>query len=254
MQLHLLKKHLRIHVFHLLVVRTHSAWSKEKLLAVLVYQTLTEYLLTVDQNALLTANVPAIKPVTIKNVEIHALVLVLQMPNVTSLVILRDALAWPGILAIHQFSVSFLVSQLKNLNLHACLCIINYKGAIVLFVSVESTPIEHTSPCTPSPCGANAVCKEQNHAGSCSCLPEYFGNPYEGCRPECIVNSDCPTNRACFNSKCTDPCPGTCGTNAVCQVVSHIPRCSCLPSYTGDPFRYCSIIPTKPGNILHLKF
>ncbi len=120
-------------------------------------------------------------------------------------------------------------------------------GYYLFVFSVESHPPEHVSPCVPSPCGANAICKEQNGAGSCVCFPEYFGNPYEGCRPECIVNTDCPTNKACANNKCIDPCPGTCGSNAVCQVVSHKPVCSCLPSYTGDPFRYCSLIPVQPG-------
>lgn len=125
----------------------------------------------------------------------------------------------------------------------------------VYFLAAEpKPPVEHLSPCVPSPCGANAVCKEQNHAGSCSCLPEYSGNPYEGCRPECLVNTDCPTNKACVRNKCIDPCPGTCGANAVCQVVSHVPSCTCLQSYTGDPFRYCSPIPVQPGTIqvLHI--
>jgi len=45
----------------------------------------------------------------------------------------------------------------------------------------DPIPQEYLNPCEPSPCGINAICKEQNGAGSCSCLPEYFGNPYEGC-------------------------------------------------------------------------
>lgn len=108
-----------------------------------------------------------------------------------------------------------------------------------------------TSPCTPSPCGTNAVCREQNGAGSCSCLPEYIGNPYEGCRPECVHNTDCPSNKACMRNKCQDPCPGTCGQNADCQVVNHLPTCTCRPGYTGDPFRYCSIQPPqRKGNFV----
>ena len=98
-----------------------------------------------------------------------------------------------------------------------------------------------TSPCEPNPCGSNAICKEQNGAGSCSCIADYFGNPYEGCRPECITGSDCASNLACINLKCKDPCPGTCGRNAECQVINHNPICTCFVDYTGDPFRYCSI-------------
>lgn len=106
-------------------------------------------------------------------------------------------------------------------------------------------PEETLRPCSPSPCGANAECREQNGAGACVCLQDYIGNPYEGCRPECVLNSDCPYNKACLRSKCTDPCPGTCGQNANCQVVNHLPMCTCLPGYTGDPFRFCSIPPER---------
>ena len=124
-----------------------------------------------------------------------------------------------------------------------CICLPGYTGNP--FGQCElPPPIQETiSPCSPSPCGANAQCREQNRAGSCVCLPDYIGNPYEGCRPECVLNSDCPSNKACVNSKCKDPCPGTCGPNANCQVVNHIPTCTCVPGYTGDPFRYCSPVP-----------
>lgn len=70
------------------------------------------------------------------------------------------------------------------------------------------------SPCANSPCGANAVCKERNGVGSCACLPEYYGDPYTGCRPECVQNPECDQTRACVNNKCVDPCPGVCPPNA----------------------------------------
>lgn len=95
------------------------------------------------------------------------------------------------------------------------------------------------NPCHPSPCGANAVCKERNGAGSCTCLPEYFGDPYTGCRPECVTNSDCDRSKACINNKCKDPCPGTCGLHAECRVLNHAPSCTCLPDYTGDAATAC---------------
>lgn len=115
------------------------------------------------------------------------------------------------------------------------------------FTILEPVVAEKLSPCTPSPCGANAECQERNGAGACKCLPEYIGNPYEGCRPECSSNSDCAHNKACVLNKCTDPCPGTCGTNAECTVYNHAPSCTCRQGYTGDPFRYCSLVP-EPGN------
>ena len=99
------------------------------------------------------------------------------------------------------------------------------------------------NPCNPSPCGANAVCKERNGAGSCTCLPEYTGDPYAGCRPECVLNTDCDRAKACVRNKCVDPCPGTCGLNAECRVVNHAPSCSCLPGYTGNPLSSCHLPP-----------
>lgn len=104
-------------------------------------------------------------------------------------------------------------------------------------------PIEIVQPCIPSPCGANAICREQNGAGSCACIQNYFGDPYIGCRPECIQNSDCPHDKACFNTKCVSPCPGTCGQNAECRVVNHIPICTCISGYTGNSLISCQRIP-----------
>lgn len=123
-----------------------------------------------------------------------------------------------------------------------CVCRIGYTGDPFTQCDVQRDPIvELSRPCTPSPCGINAECREQNGAGSCQCLPEYFGNPYEGCRPECLVNSDCPSNRVCQRNKCQDPCPGTCGQNAECQVVAHRPTCTCHIGYVGDPYSVCRI-------------
>jgi len=104
---------------------------------------------------------------------------------------------------------------------------------------------EPRNPCSPSPCGANAICKERNGAGSCSCISEFFGDPYTGCRPECVMNSDCAKNLACINNKCTDPCPGICGINAECHVINHSPTCSCLHGYTGNALQSCNLIPCK---------
>lgn len=98
---------------------------------------------------------------------------------------------------------------------------------------------EVLTPCSPNPCGANALCKEQNGVGACYCIDEYKGNPYEGCRPECVLNSDCPSNLACVNSKCKDTCPGSCGLNAQCRVVNHNAVCTCVEPYTGNAYTNC---------------
>lgn len=123
-----------------------------------------------------------------------------------------------------------------------CVCLTGYNGDPFTQCSVQQSPaFDQLTPCHPTPCGSNAVCREQNGVGSCQCLSNYDGNPYDGCRPECVLNSDCPVNRACIQNKCVDPCPGRCGRNAECHVISHLPSCSCLLGYSGDPYSYCAI-------------
>lgn len=109
------------------------------------------------------------------------------------------------------------------------------------FAEPTETPIQEEipTPCTPSPCGANAICREQNNIGACQCLPDYYGNPYDGCRPECVTNSECPNHLACLNNKCKDPCPGVCGQNAECRVVNHSPQCYCQIGFNGNPLAGC---------------
>lgn len=144
-----------------------------------------------------------------------------------------------------------------------CVCHLGYTGDPFTQCQIQQqTPPDIINPCNPSPCGSNAVCREQNKAGSCICLPNYFGNPYEACRPECVLNSDCASNRACVQNKCQDPCPGRCGLNADCRVVSHLPTCICRVGFNGDPYTFCSIqhderkpsftnkIPVVPSSIL----
>lgn len=60
-----------------------------------------------------------------------------------------------------------------------------------------------------------------------------------GCRPECVLNSECPRNRACINRKCVDPCIGVCAQNAVCDVINHLPMCSCPHGMEGNALIQC---------------
>uniref|UniRef100_A0A2S2QFK9 Neurogenic locus notch 2 n=1 Tax=Sipha flava TaxID=143950 RepID=A0A2S2QFK9_9HEMI len=119
-----------------------------------------------------------------------------------------------------------------------------YKKCIEI-IAVQPTPTSPADPCYPSPCGPNARCHVENQNAICECLPEYQGNPYESCRPECLVSSDCAMNKACIRNKCQDPCPGTCGISAICFVSNHIPICSCPEHLTGDPFQICQPIPAR---------
>lgn len=100
------------------------------------------------------------------------------------------------------------------------------------------TQMEAIYPCTPSPCGPNSQCRELNNQAVCSCLPSFIGNP-PMCRPECTTSAECPTNLACVNNKCVDPCPGVCGQSANCRVINHSPLCICNSGFTGDPFSIC---------------
>lgn len=118
-----------------------------------------------------------------------------------------------------------------------------------------SAPKEVTRhPCNPSPCGPNALCKEYNGAGSCTCIDDFYGDPYLGCRPECVMNTDCATYSICFNNKCVDPCPGTCGQNTECRITNHAPSCFCLPGYSGNPLHACTPTIRKPVFFLNLSF
>ena len=107
------------------------------------------------------------------------------------------------------------------------------KNLILAILPVESDP------CDPNPCGPNSnPPRVIGDRCQCSCLSEMIGSP-PNCRPECIINQDCPTDMACTNRKCRDPCPGLCGINAQCNVRNHVPICICNRGFVGDPFVQC---------------
>lgn len=114
---------------------------------------------------------------------------------------------------------------------------------LYFYFKAEDVP-KPINPCQPSPCGPNAQCQVVNDSPSCSCMPEFVGTP-PSCRPECISNSECPSQMACINRKCRDPCPGSCHSLATCNVINHVPVCTCRDGYTGDPFVQCTIVLSK---------
>lgn len=107
---------------------------------------------------------------------------------------------------------------------------------INIFCVVPPEPMQN--PCVPSPCGPYSQCQTRGNSPSCTCLSDYVGSP-PNCRPECISNNECPNHLACINLKCKNPCPGVCAPSAICNVISHTPRCSCPQGFTGDPFTQC---------------
>ena len=127
-----------------------------------------------------------------------------------------------------------------------CVCQSGYTGnpfssCAPIPVAVEEPAVDRVDDCKPNPCGTNAECRpaQGERSQTCVCLPGLRGDPFVACRPECTTNSDCGNNLACINQKCRDPCPGTCGIDARCQVVGHNPICSCPNGYQGDPFIRC---------------
>jgi hypothetical protein len=105
-------------------------------------------------------------------------------------------------------------------------------------------PPRPTNPCQPDPCGRYAQCKNVRGVAACSCLVGYVGVP-PNCRPECLIHSECPSNLACINEKCRDPCPGACGAYAECSVIKHNAVCRCQQGYEGDPFSSCRRVTTS---------
>ena len=111
-------------------------------------------------------------------------------------------------------------------------------------VPIEPVIQEPIDPCSPSPCGPYSDCTVRNgNVAGCTCKAGYVGVP-PNCRPECLVNPDCPSNQACIQEKCRNPCAGACASTANCQVISHRATCSCPPRTQGDPYKAgCTPIP-----------
>lgn len=132
-----------------------------------------------------------------------------------------------------------------------CVCAEGYSGDAFLacnpyYLPPLTPPQDHRNPCEPSPCGPNSRCLASAEGyAACSCLPNFKGAP-PVCQPECVVSSECAPSQACINQRCADPCPGTCGIAALCEVLNHNPICSCESNYEGDPFVACQRVPDVP--------
>ena len=137
---------------------------------------------------------------------------------------------------------SLAASQLSKVSLNLLYFCIAFD--LKLFFIIFAPPVrdEPRDPCVPNPCGSNAICSGD---GQCTCLSDYQGDPYVACKPECVLSTECPHNRACVRQHCIDPCPGTCGTNAICEVHNHIAMCHCPERMTGNAFVQCIPMQSK---------
>lgn len=61
---------------------------------------------------------------------------------------------------------------------------------------------------------------------------------------ECSNTNDCTLGKACFNSKCVNPCsvPKVCGKNTDCSIQNDAAVCNCKAGFTGTPNLGCTPI------------
>ncbi|ODN00058.1 Sushi, nidogen and EGF-like domain-containing protein 1 [Orchesella cincta] len=111
-----------------------------------------------------------------------------------------------------------------------------------------------SDPCNPSPCGNGGECSIVRGHSKCSCQRGYTGLP-PNCVKSCNENYDCSDDEACIKNICQSPCPGPCGQNAECRVLSDGPKrtaqCSCPSGYIGDPLKTCNVLDANgpPGYV-----
>src|SRR5207249_5894442 len=110
-----------------------------------------------------------------------------------------------------------------------------------------------------SPCARDAICTVTRHVAQCDCprgtslissqiACEKIDVNVGGCQ----TDADCPSQLACINSQCQNPCSvlKPCGSNAECRVLDYVPWramiCLCPTGYAGDANRGCVKV-EKPG-------
>lgn len=107
-----------------------------------------------------------------------------------------------------------------------CMCPPGYRPNPV--AEVECVPAGF---CDNHPCHPSAFCEQGPSGHICKCPSGQIGDPYSsGCRAEGDCpngDSDCPSDSVCKGGRCTDPCIGACGPNALCRVINQTPICSC---------------------------
>ena len=87
------------------------------------------------------------------------------------------------------------------------------------------------NPCQPGSCPEGKKCQVLEHKPLCMCEKEC-----ESSISVCLKDRGCPSNQACINYQCVNPCEGkSCPGNTPCIVEDHIPVCKfCPPGFTVD--------------------
>lgn len=114
--------------------------------------------------------------------------------------------------------------------------------------------------CDSDSCAETAICEGRAHQPVCSCRPGTSGNPYVECsayrdvQPECRVDADCPSQFACINKRCENPCSksNVCTPEQTCTVLDSLPLrtviCRCpVDMITDSTGRCVPIAREQPG-------
>lgn len=120
----------------------------------------------------------------------------------------------PGRLRLH----SCVISSISSPDIPAHLVV--HRLINMLFFLFFYCTIFAGQGCSRNPCGVNAQCQETlGGRPVCSCPAGHSGNPLSYCRrSECLDHTECAGHLSCRNGNCVDPCAGTCGSNANCEV------------------------------------
>lgn len=97
--------------------------------------------------------------------------------------------------------------------------------------------------CNPLSCVSGAVCLGIQHKPVCECPPGTRGSPASGCRAAgCSSIDDCPSEMACFNGICKNPCSlaNVCDPSQECKPFNHTVECVCPPGFEGTPGVACT--------------
>lgn len=86
-------------------------------------------------------------------------------------------------------------------------------------------------------CRGNKKCEVHHHRATCVCKNGFVVNERGeiACAPEnaeCARNNECPSNKACIEGRCQNPCTSSpkspCPPEKGCDVMNHKPVCICL--------------------------